>query len=405
MVLQADLYRTEQDVERINALGARIRLVKGAYREPAAVAYQKKADVDAAYARLMKRLLVAGTYPAIATHDEAMIDARAALRDRARTSRRIGSSSRCCTASGATCRRRSSREGYRVRVYIPFGRQWFPYFMRRLGERPANVGFVVRGICATRLDEARRRDHRRVGRHRPRDGASARPRRRVRGASARGARDRLERGRRRDRRGRRHARCRSSPTSRAKTDMQAFVGQTVARFGRLDVMICNAGFGVYGAIDQIAPEQMQRMMDVNYLGTFNAARAALPVFRRQQRGHFVIMSSIVGKRGVPYMGAYAATKFAQVGLAECLRAELVGTRHSRQRRVSDLDRNRVLRGDDSRVRLSRRARAGRGRRPTTWPTPIARAIEQPVPEVYPYTNVARLWRCSTRSRPASAIGS
>src|SRR4029077_20045474 len=74
VVLQADLHRTEQDVERIVALGARIRLVKGAYREPASVAYPKKADVDAAYARLMKRLLREGTYPAIATHDEAMIN-------------------------------------------------------------------------------------------------------------------------------------------------------------------------------------------------------------------------------------------------------------------------------------------------------------------------------------------
>ena len=107
--------------------------------------------------------------------------------------------------------------------------------------------------------------------------------------------------------------------------MRAFVDQTVSRWGQLDVIVCNAGYGVYGAIDQVAPEQMQAMMDVNYLGTFNAARAALPIFRRQQRGHFVIISSIVGKRGVPYVGAYAATKFAQVGLAECLRAELVGS--------------------------------------------------------------------------------
>ena len=70
---------------------------------------------------------------------------------------------------------------------------------------------------------------------------------------------------------------------------------------------------------------MRKLLDVNYLGTYHAARAALPVFRRQGRGHLVIVSSIVGKRGVPYMGAYSATKFAQVGLAESLRAELVGT--------------------------------------------------------------------------------
>ena len=145
-MLQADLYRTEQDVERINALGARIRLVKGAYREPKSVAYQKKADVDAAYARLMKLLLADGHYPAIATHDPAMIDLAqqfAAEHDIAAGSLRVPDAVRHPPrpAGGA-----ASREGYRVRVYIPFGRQWFPYFMRRLGERPANVAFVLRGI-------------------------------------------------------------------------------------------------------------------------------------------------------------------------------------------------------------------------------------------------------------------
>jgi short-subunit dehydrogenase len=108
-------------------------------------------------------------------------------------------------------------------------------------------------------------------------------------------------------------------------DMDDFVAQTIAKFGRLDVMICNAGFGIAGAIDEITPDQMQRLMDVNYTGTYHATRAVLPWFRRQGAGHVIIVSSIVGKRGVPYMGAYSATKFAQVGLAECLRAELAGT--------------------------------------------------------------------------------
>src|SRR5262245_38631651 len=72
-------------------------------------------------------------------------------------------------------------------------------------------------------------------------------------------------------------------------DMQAFVERTLARWGQLDVIVCNAGYGVYGAIDQIAPDKMQAMMEVNYQGTFNAARAALPVFRRQRHGHFVII--------------------------------------------------------------------------------------------------------------------
>jgi short-subunit dehydrogenase len=108
-------------------------------------------------------------------------------------------------------------------------------------------------------------------------------------------------------------------------DMRAFVEQTVTRFGRLDAMLCNAGYGIYGSIEQIAPDEMERVMDVNYLGTYHAARAAMEAFRRQQRGHLLIVSSVVGKRGIPYMGAYAATKFAQVGLAECMRAELRGS--------------------------------------------------------------------------------
>src|SRR5712691_3970517 len=108
-------------------------------------------------------------------------------------------------------------------------------------------------------------------------------------------------------------------------DMDGFVARTIERFGRLDVMMCNAGFGMAGAIDDITPDQMQKLMDVNYTGTYLATRAALPLFRRQRSGHLIMVSSIVGKRGVPYMGAYSATKFAQVGLAECLRAEVAGS--------------------------------------------------------------------------------
>jgi proline dehydrogenase len=150
VVLQADLLRTGQDVERILPLGARIRLVKGAYREPASVAYPSKADVDATYATLMKRLLLEGTYPAIATHDEAMISEAQKYvteqhisKDRFEFQMLYGIRRDLQTSLVA--------QGFRVRVYIPFGRQWFPYFMRRLGERPANVGFVLRGIA----DEAR----------------------------------------------------------------------------------------------------------------------------------------------------------------------------------------------------------------------------------------------------------
>jgi len=108
-------------------------------------------------------------------------------------------------------------------------------------------------------------------------------------------------------------------------DMHQLVDAAVAEFGRLDVMICNAGFGIEGSADDVTSAHMRLLLDVNYLGTFYATRAALPVFRRQQTGHLIFVSSIVGKRGVPSMGAYAATKFAQVGLAECLRAELAGS--------------------------------------------------------------------------------
>jgi proline dehydrogenase len=149
VVLQAPLFRTEKDEERLSAKGARIRLVKGAYRERADVAHQKKADVDATYARLLQRLLERGTYPAIATHDVVMLDLARAH------ARRLGLPNEQFEFQMLYGIRRDLqdqlvREGYRVRVYIPFGRQWFPYFMRRLGERPANLAFVIRGVAADR---------------------------------------------------------------------------------------------------------------------------------------------------------------------------------------------------------------------------------------------------------------
>ena len=167
-------------------------------------------------------------------------------------------------------------------------------------------------------------------------------------------------------------------------DMDGFVAQAVERFGQLDVMICNAGFGIAGTIDDITPDQMQKLMDVNYMGTYLASRAALRVFRRQGRGHLVIVSSIVGKRGVPYMGAYAATKFAQVGLAECLRAEVAGTGiHvtvvypvSTDTEFFDVMSNetgtKVQRGPGPKQSVETVADA------------IAHAIDRPVPEVYPF---------------------
>ena len=149
VVLQSCLSRSVADVKRMNELGARVRIVKGAYKEPRAVAYQEKTQVDAAFLVITKLLLAGGTYPAIATHDPAMIAAARAFatqhgiaHDRFEFQMLYGIRRDLQAAL--------SSEGYNVRVYVPFGREWFPYFMRRLGERPANIGFVMRGILSER---------------------------------------------------------------------------------------------------------------------------------------------------------------------------------------------------------------------------------------------------------------
>jgi proline dehydrogenase len=148
-VIQSYMKRAEADIRRLNALGTRVRLVKGAYKEPKEVAYQKKSEVDAAFVELMGLLLDEGTYPAIATHDPDMIDATKAYarsknyaNDRFEFQMLFGIRRDLQTAL--------VKEGYKVRVYVPFGKQWYPYFMRRLGERPANVAFVVKGLLSDR---------------------------------------------------------------------------------------------------------------------------------------------------------------------------------------------------------------------------------------------------------------
>jgi proline dehydrogenase len=145
VVLQSYLLRSEADVRRVNALGARVRLVKGAYKEPKSLAYQKKSEVDDAFVRLMQLLLDEGTYPAIATHDPDMISATKAY------ATKKGCDKECFEFQMLYGIRRDLQtslhaEGYPMRVYVPFGKQWFPYFMRRLGERPANVTFVVKSL-------------------------------------------------------------------------------------------------------------------------------------------------------------------------------------------------------------------------------------------------------------------
>ena len=167
-------------------------------------------------------------------------------------------------------------------------------------------------------------------------------------------------------------------------DMELFVARTVERFGHLDVMMGNAGFGIAGAIDDIAPDQMRKIMDVNYTGTYHATRAALPLFRRQGSGHVIIVSSIVGKRGVPYMGAYSATKFAQVGLAECLRSEVVGT-GIHVSVVYPVSTETEFFDVMSRETGTLVTRAGGPRQSVdTVAEAIARAIRRPIPEIYPH---------------------
>jgi len=149
VVLQSYLRRSEADAARLNALGARVRLVKGAYNEPRDAAYQSKADVDASFVRIMKILLAEGTYPAIATHDPAMIEAtRAFAKERGIDASKY--EFQMLFGIRRDLQNSLKREGLRIRVYVPFGREWFPYFMRRLGERPANIGFVIRGVLSER---------------------------------------------------------------------------------------------------------------------------------------------------------------------------------------------------------------------------------------------------------------
>jgi len=144
-VIQSYLYRSETDVTDLLSYGCRIRLCKGAYKESPEVAYASKADVDANYVRLMKMLLSSGFYHGIATHDPRMI--AATIRHAA--AMQISKDDfefQMLYGVRTDLQRRLVRDGYRVRIYIPFGQDWFPYFMRRLAERPANVGFLVRNF-------------------------------------------------------------------------------------------------------------------------------------------------------------------------------------------------------------------------------------------------------------------
>jgi proline dehydrogenase len=144
-VIQAYLYRSATDIADLLAYGCRIRLCKGAYKESEEVAFPRKADVDANFIRLMQLLLSSGFYHAIATHDPRMIAATI----RYAASKQISKDDfefQMLYGIRTDLQRQLVKDGYRVRIYIPFGNDWFPYFMRRLAERPANLGFMIRNF-------------------------------------------------------------------------------------------------------------------------------------------------------------------------------------------------------------------------------------------------------------------
>jgi proline dehydrogenase len=144
-VIQAYLKRSESDVEKLLAEGIRIRLCKGAYKEPASIAFEKKEDVDANYIKLAKILLKSGVYHGLATHDENMIRAVQEYAARENISH-DKFEFQMLYGIRRDLQQRLVRDGWRMRVYIPFGTEWYPYFMRRLGERPANVLFIARNL-------------------------------------------------------------------------------------------------------------------------------------------------------------------------------------------------------------------------------------------------------------------
>jgi len=141
-VIQSCLYRSRKDVEQLMAHGVRVRLVKGAYKEPKTIAFQNKSEVDHNYVQLMMLLLLRGNYPAIATHDEPIINATC------KYAREHGIGKEAFEFQMLYGIRRDLQEklvnqGYNVRVYVPYGSQWYPYLMRRMAERPANLVFVM----------------------------------------------------------------------------------------------------------------------------------------------------------------------------------------------------------------------------------------------------------------------
>jgi len=150
IVLQSYLRRTEADVDKANRLKCRVRICKGAYQEPTSVAYPDKSDVDQNYVRCMHALMSDGNYPGLATHDERIIaDAKRFAAEHGIAADRY--EFQMLYGVRRDLQERLVREGYRMRVYVPFGTQWYPYLMRRLAERPANVAFMTGNVVKEML--------------------------------------------------------------------------------------------------------------------------------------------------------------------------------------------------------------------------------------------------------------
>jgi NADP-dependent 3-hydroxy acid dehydrogenase YdfG len=186
----------------------------------------------------------------------------------------------------------------------------------------------------------------------------------------------------------------------SESDMQRLVASAVETFGRLDVVICNAGIGYHRAFADTPPADMRRLMDVNVMGTLYAARAAMEVFKGQQQGHIIAVSSIVGRRGVGGSSIYSATKAAQVGLIEGLRAEFEGT-PLRASIVYPVGTSTEFR--DAITRDFGHTTRGHGPRQTadSVAEAIVRCVISPRAEVYPY-RLAKLLSVLSVIAPATA---
>ncbi len=166
-------------------------------------------------------------------------------------------------------------------------------------------------------------------------------------------------------------------------DVDRLVSDTLRHFSAIDIVVCNAGMGYHGSLEQTTPDAMARLMDLNFMGSFLVARATLPHMKQRPHGHLLFVSSIVGKRGIGFGGAYSATKFAQAGLAEALRAELLDStvRVSAVYPVTTETEFRDVIAREQGYRV-------RGHGPRQSAEHVARSIlgclKHPTPEVYPY---------------------